>query len=114
MAQTLDPTLLAVAMLTADDDVSPASRINPASNTSQIAALALGECFSKSVLVDVYQRVGEFTDSARSGRDALRNALNSAVVQARKRTGNNYIMEISTLVTASSKLYNVAIVSRVE
>lgn len=110
---TNDPVL--TAMAAPDDGIDPPSRANPSSRASQIAALDIGEscCFTSGSFSSGLS-LGEALASIPERTAALRNTVMSSVRQATARTGGQFTVEATEVITPQRNMYVVAIVTRME
>lgn len=103
---------ISIAMQMPDDGVSKGSRKQPASLTSQIAALEIGECCSKIVAVDK-----DFLSSLSSIKKGLSDGAYSSVKGAKNRNGMaeaEFSIETSHTITANGHIYAMAIIKRLK
>lgn len=103
---------ISIAMKMPDDGVSKGSRKQPASLTSQIAALEIGECCSKLVPVDATN-----LKSLSAIKKGLSDGAYSSVKGAKNRNGMasaEFSIETSHTITSSGHVYAMAIILRVK
>lgn len=103
---------LSIAMKMPDDGVSKGSRKKPASLTSQIAALEVGECCSKTVEVDK-----DSLSTLSTIKKGLSDGAYSSVKGAKNRNGMaaaEFSIETSHTITTSGRIFAVAIILRIK
>jgi len=108
----IDHKVVAAAIASSDSDVEAPLRSMPGSLTSQIAALAVGDCVSKTTPLDPALTLVEFQSQGATLREQLRNRVTPSVTQAKAKTKNSYTIELGTLVTTANNVYLVAVVTR--
>jgi hypothetical protein len=101
------------ALLQPDVNADGYDRTNPDSITSQVAALGVGECWSRCTPLDPAMRLADLPDHLPEVRMRLRNNTMPAVRQAMKRTGATYTMEVTDIRTLGGLTYVIAIISRI-
>lgn len=102
---------LQYSMQMQDVDVSKPSRTQPASMTSQIAALSVGQCASSAVQVDA-----ETLKNLSPIKKALSDGANSCVRSAKRRPGLDdaqYRIETAVSITSGGNIYVLAIITRI-
>lgn len=103
---------LSIAMQMPDEGITKGSRKQPASLTSQIAALEIGECCGKIVPVDK-----DSLSSLSTIKKGLSDGAYSSVKGAKNRNGlaaAEFSIETSHTITAHGHIYAMAIISRVK
>ncbi len=109
----VNPAALTAALATPEEGVVKPARVRPASVTTQLSALRVGECWSRVVPVLEGQSVGEFCETNIAMRDQLRSQVHSSLRHAKFATGGEYTVETASIIGASGGLYIGCIVRRV-
>lgn len=105
---------LAAAMSTVDKNVEVPTRHVAGSVTSQIAALATNESYSKVQCVGGDMTISNFSASGATMKEELRNRITPSVAQAKAKTGGIYSIELGTMITSGNVIYIVAVVTRID
>lgn len=102
------------ALAIPDDDVAQPTRQVPGSFTAQVAALNVEECAAKCWPAPQSALVLRLCDELPAMREQVRNACTSAVKAAKERIpGSNYRVEVGEMVSSGSRLYVLAVVTRI-
>lgn len=103
---------VSVAAMTPDHSVEPPSRARPASFTTQVAALEIGECVSKVERLDMTLPAGTIQDCLTDWRSTVRNNCAPSVRHAKAKTGGTYTIEVFDCMSESRNWYLMAVVTR--
>lgn len=112
MNKRIDPNLLAAAMATPDDNVTPPTRTQQAGLVAQISGLEVGEACSKLKKIDPTWSIARYAAEGSNVRELLRSSANSSVRVARARAGGEFDIEIADVTTMKRALYVMAIITR--
>lgn len=103
---------ISVAAMTPDHSVEPPSRARPASFTTQVAALEIGECVSKVERLDMTLPAGTIQDCLTDWRSTMRNNVAPSVRHAKAKTGGTYAIEVFDCMSDMRNWYLMAVVTR--
>lgn len=109
----VDPKALTVAMMTPDLDVGLPGRSHAGSVVSNLTALSVGECFTKSLPIDANITAGELQENFPAWKEKLRQSINQSIRHAKKFDDRTFSMESTVTTTASGRTYLQVIVTRV-
>lgn len=84
----------------------------PYSFTQQVAELEIGEACSKLMQVEAGVTLADVTENLTEWKTSLRNNMASAVTGAKKRTGGQYAVEVTQVITIAGTFYLLAIITR--
>lgn len=79
----------------------------------QVEELEVGECCSRIQQLDPNMTMLEFAQQSSELKATLRNNVAPSVRGARKRTGGDYTIEVTTAVTTPGMVYLLAVVTRI-
>lgn len=103
---------ISVAAMTPDHSVEPPSRARPASFTTQVAALEIGECVSKVERLDTNASVYHLQERLPEMRATMRNNVAPSVRHAKAKTGGTYTIEVFDCMSDMRNWYLMAVVTR--
>jgi hypothetical protein len=112
MNKRVDHKVLAAALATPEEGIATPPRTRPTSAITQIAALEVGEHWSRVQSVPVNTPLKDYAADSVQWRDDLRNSINSSVRHAKARTGGTYTIEVGDFISPARTIYLVAIVTR--
>jgi len=96
-----------------DKDVPLPERRSTYSFTSAIEMLAVGECAARAENVDKYNALAVIQDTLPARKESLRNNIAPSVKAAKGRTGGEYTVEVTDMLTPARNWMIIGIVTRV-
>lgn len=109
----VDPKALTVAMMTPDQDVSLPGRSHAGSVVSNLTALAVGDCFTRSRALADDVTMGDIQDNFTAWKEELRQSINQSIRHAKKFDDRTFTTESTVTTTPSGRTYLQVIVTRV-
>lgn len=109
--------LLDIALANPEQDVAVPSTRRPASMISQIAALKVGECVTRTMEVQGDVTLADIQQNLATWKRGMASSVSSSVKHAKERIGHGkaqFSVETTHTLTSSGRLYVVAIVTRTE
>lgn len=110
----VDPKALTVAMMSSEADVDLPGTRQAGSVVSNLISLSVGECFTKSLLVDNTVTMKVLQQQLNAWKHKLRQSVNQAVRRARDYDERTLSMETTQTITPSGRVYVQIIVTRTE
>lgn len=111
-ARRIDPQHLAAAMSTPDADVSMPGRSHAGSVVSNLIALNVGDCYTRSMGIDGDMTAAEVQANFPAWKEKLRQSVNQSIRHAKKFDDRTFTMESVVTTTPSGKIYLQVIVTR--
>lgn len=108
----IDPKMLTAALMTADDDIGLPGKSRPASMVSNLLALTVGDCYTKSIRVPDGESLQHVQANMNDWKSALRQTVNQAVRKAKQKDERSFTMESAHTFTPSGAVYLQVIVTR--
>ncbi len=105
--------VLTAALATPEEGVQRPDRANPTSAITQMAALRIGDSWTRTEQIPADIAVGKFTENSAKMRDELRNSVHSSLRFAKQKTGGTYTTETGDFISSARNIYLVCVVTRV-
>jgi len=103
---------ITVAMLSSEDDVELGDMRQLGSIVSNLLALNVGECYTRSRLVDDNVTMASLQKNLTTWKNTLRQTVNQAMRRARESDNRELTLETSQSMTLTGKIYIQVIVTR--
>lgn len=113
MNKRIDHSLLTAAMSTPDDDINPPTKTQQRGLVAQIAELSVGEATAKVKPVNAAWSLERYAMEGANLREVMRSSVSSSLRVAKARTGGEYEVELTEVMTTKRMLYVVALITRV-
>ena len=94
--------------------IKPPTRRKSSSFTAQVIDLEVGESCSRVEQIDPRMAVLTVQQNIVTMRQQFRNRCDPSVMQAKKATGGQYVLEVTDVMTAARSWFILAIVTRTE
>lgn len=112
-SRRVDAKALTVAMMTPDSDVSLPGRSHAGSVVSNLTALNVNDCFTRSRLLPDDVTMGDIQDNFNAWKEELRQSINQSIRHAKKFDDRSFSTESTVTTTPSGRTYLQVIVTRV-
>lgn len=106
-------TIIAAGLSSPELDVDVPARRKSTSFNAQVTELSAGETASRAQLIDSTLTVTEIRAQISGIKETLRNSLKKVTQRARETTGGEYMMEVTDVVTYSSRWFVIGLITRV-